>query len=69
VPYAVKKLAAYIGLSVLLYVVHRGLILMTDHKGFYLLTATILFGFFSWVVIKSERKEWMALPFISKRFQ
>jgi O-antigen/teichoic acid export membrane protein len=69
VPYAVKKLSAYIGLAVLLYVLHRGLIMLTDHKGFYLATATVLLGFFSWVVIQSEKKEWMALPFFSKRMQ
>lgn len=67
VPYAVKKLLSYLTLVVLLYGLHRALIMLTDHKGYYLLTATALLAFFTWVVVKSEQKELSALPWVGKR--
>ncbi len=66
IPYAKKKLIAYIVLSVLLYATHRGLVFIWDNRWFNLAMATILFGAFTWLVGRVERKELQQLPFIGK---
>ena len=66
VPYAKKKLMAYLVLVVLIYLTHRGLISLWDNRWFNLGTATFLFGFFTWFVGKIERKELEKIPFLRK---
>jgi O-antigen/teichoic acid export membrane protein len=69
VPYAVKKLAAYIVLVVLLYLIHIGVNkLYSGHLWFSLLTATVLFAWFTWFVSKVEAKELAKMPVIGKFF-
>jgi O-antigen/teichoic acid export membrane protein len=69
VPYAVKKLTAYIVLVILLYLVHTGVnILYSGHLWFSLLTATAMFGWFTWFVSRVEAKELARMPFIGKYF-
>ncbi|MBL0335441.1 MAG: polysaccharide biosynthesis C-terminal domain-containing protein [Chitinophagaceae bacterium] len=67
VPYARKKLIAYLVLVVLIYAIHRGLVYVWDNHWFYLGTATALLGFFTIFVAKIEKKELEKIPFI-KRF-
>lgn len=70
VPYAVKKLTAYIVLVVLLYIIHIGINkLYSGHLWFSLATATLLFGWFTWFVSKIEAKELARMPVIGKYFQ
>lgn len=66
VPYARKKLIAYLVLCVLLVLVHRGLVSIYANHWFNLAIATGLFGFFTWFVGQIERKELMQLPVIGK---
>lgn len=67
VPYARKKLIAYLVLVVLIYGVHKGLVYLWANHWFNLGTATLLLLFFILFVIRIERKELMNLP-ILRRF-
>ncbi len=70
VPYARKKLIAYLCLSILLYLVHTGINkLYTGHLWFSLVTATLLFGAFTWFTGKIEARELAKLPLIGKYFR
>jgi O-antigen/teichoic acid export membrane protein len=69
VPYALKKLIAYVVLVVLLYLVHVGInILYSNHLWFSILTATVLLVWFTWFVGKVEAKELARMPVIGKYF-
>ena len=66
VPYARKKLIAYIGIVIILYLLHRGLIRAWDNRWFTLSTATLFLCLFSFFVAKIEKKELERIPFIGK---
>lgn len=69
VPYAVKKLIAYLVLVVLIYLVHLGLVNYV-YSGllFSIATGLLLFGFFTWFVSRIEAKELAKMPVIGKYF-
>ncbi|MFN8250746.1 MAG: polysaccharide biosynthesis C-terminal domain-containing protein [Ferruginibacter sp.] len=70
VPYAVKKLTAYLVLVILLYLIHMGVnALYSGHLWFSLLTATLLFGWFTWFVGRIEAKELSRMPVIGKFYR
>src|SRR5687768_2301459 len=69
VPYARKKLIAYIILVVIIYALHRGLTQAWDNRWFNIITATLLLGLFAFFVTKIERKELERMPFIGKFFR
>jgi O-antigen/teichoic acid export membrane protein len=70
VPYPVKKLIAYLVLAILIYGVHLGINkIYPNHLWFSLLSATLLFGFFTWFVGKIEAKELAKLPVVGKYFK
>ena len=66
VPYAVKKLMAYIAIVVIAYVLHRGLIWIWENRWFNLFTATLLLTLFGFFVAKVEKKELERMPLIGK---
>lgn len=69
IPYARKKLIAYIVLVVLIYAAHIGINkLYPGHLWFSLTTATVLFAGFAWFIAKIEAKELAKLPVIGKYF-
>jgi O-antigen/teichoic acid export membrane protein len=69
VPYAVKKLTAYIVMVVLIYLLHLGINkLYPDHLWFSLTTATMLLAGFAWFIGKIEAKELAKLPVVGKYF-
>ena len=69
VPYPVKKLIAYLTISVLLYLLHRGIIYVVDGSfTFSILTGLLLFVFFLWFVSRIESKELSKLPVIGRYF-
>ena len=68
VPYARKKLIAYIALVVIIYALHRGLAEVWDSRWFNIGTATLLLGLFAFFVARVERKELEKMPFIGKFF-
>jgi O-antigen/teichoic acid export membrane protein len=69
VPYAKKKLIAYLVLVVLIYLVHRGLLMLYNNIWFSIGSATILLLLFVFFVSRIERKELERLPFIGKFFR
>jgi len=70
VPYAVKKLLAYITLVVIIYVMHLGMITyISSSFTFSVASATVMFLFFAWFVSRIEAKELAKLPFIGKFYK
>jgi len=68
VPYARKKMIAYIVLVVLLYGIHEGLVYFWDNRWFNLGSATFLLLLFTIFVVRIERKEFQKLPGFGKYF-
>ena len=67
VPYAVKKLCAYIVLVVLIYLFHWALVKwLYGALWFSIATGLLLLAGFTWFVIKIEAKELAGLPFMGK---
>jgi len=64
VPYARKKLIAYLSLVVVIYGAHRLLVLAWSNAWFTIITATLLLFLFAFFVIRIEKKELERLPFI-----
>ena len=70
VPYAVKKLIAYLTLSVLIYFLHFGIIKLAGGSLLFSLgTGLVLFILFTWFVTKIEAKELAKLPVVGKYFK
>ncbi|MBL7696462.1 MAG: polysaccharide biosynthesis C-terminal domain-containing protein [Ferruginibacter sp.] len=70
VPYAVKKLTAYMVLVVLIYFIHLGLLkFISGSLAFSLGSGLLLFLLFTWFVSRVEAKELAKLPVIGKYFQ
>lgn len=68
VPYAWKKLTAYIIIAVLLFFVHKGLMLFITPVWAGLVIATVLLLLYIWFITQVEKKELVKLPFIGKYF-
>ena len=68
VPYAWKKLLAYMVIVVLLYFAHRGLLQISTNRWYNLGTGVALLLFFTMFVMIVERKELGRLPVIGKFF-
>jgi len=66
VPYAKKKLIAYLVMVTLIYLLHRGLLIVSQNWFFNIGSATILLGLFALFIVKVERKEFQRLPVIGK---
>ncbi len=69
IPYAWKKLTAYVVISVLLYGMYFGVRKLTDHTIIGLVTATLLLSVFLWFIGLVERKEFSRLPVIGKLYK
>ncbi len=66
VPYARKKLISYLVLTVIIYVLHRGLVSLWTNHWFNLITASSLLLLFGLFVARVERRELERMPFIGK---
>lgn len=69
IPYAWKKLVAYIVIVVLLFFIHKGITHFWTNKYFSLAIATLLTGIYLWFVGNVEKKELPQLPVIGKYFK
>jgi O-antigen/teichoic acid export membrane protein len=70
VPYARKKLTAYLVLVILIYLLHLGLTKWVyGPLWFSVLSGLLLLGFFAWFVGKVEAKELAKLPVVGKYFK
>jgi O-antigen/teichoic acid export membrane protein len=67
VPYARKKLLAYIATVVLIYLVHTGLThLISGSISFSIITGILLMGAFAWLIRNTEAKELKKMPYINR---
>ncbi len=69
VPYAWKKLLAYMVIVVLLYFMHEAIITVWVNRMFNIITATLLLFLYTWFVAIVERKEFQQMPVIGKFFR
>jgi O-antigen/teichoic acid export membrane protein len=69
VPYARKKLIAYLLIVTFLYLLHRGLLKVWDNGWFNVITATALLMLFALFISKIEKKEFQKLPLIGKLYK
>lgn len=68
VPYAKKKLIAYLAIASLLYLTHRSLLLISENIWFVISTASFLLLLFALFLAKTEKKEFQRLPYVGKFF-
>ncbi len=69
IPYATKKLLAYLVLTVLVFFIHKGLVMLYHNIWFSVSTAVLLLLGFFWFVAMVEKKEFQQLPVIGKYFK
>lgn len=69
IPYAWKKLMAYLLICVVLYGVYFGISYFTDNVWIKLVSATVLLGLFVLFVGQTEKKEFSRLPFVGKLYR
>ena len=69
VPYARKKIIAYLILVTIIVLLHKGILLLYAPLWFSILTGTLLLLLFTLFVLKVEKKELQRLPFIGKYVQ
>jgi len=69
IPYAWKKLTAYIVIVVLLFFAHKGITAIWPGQLFSLIIATILVSIYVWFIGNVEKKELPQLPVIGKFFK
>lgn len=68
IPYARKKLIAYLVLTTLVFFLHKGMVMFYDNIYFSVITAFALLLAFFWFVARVERKEFQQFPVIGKYF-
>jgi len=69
IPYAVKKLIAYLVLTVFIFMVHKGLLLLWNNVWFSITTAVVLLMLFISFIAKVEQREFARLPVVGKYFR
>jgi O-antigen/teichoic acid export membrane protein len=69
IPYAWKKLCAYIVIVVLLFFVHRALTHFFINTLFNFVSATILLLLYVWFILNVEWKEFQRMPVVGKYFK
>ncbi|MFZ4057099.1 MAG: lipopolysaccharide biosynthesis protein [Ferruginibacter sp.] len=68
IPYAKKKLIAYLVITTIVFFIHRGLVHLYDNIWFSIATGAVLFMAFFWFIALVERKEFKQLPIVGKYF-
>ena len=66
IPYAWKKLIAYMVIAFLLFFIHHTITAYITHYAFSYILATLLLLLFIGFLLKIERKEMQKLPFVGK---
>jgi O-antigen/teichoic acid export membrane protein len=69
VPYAWKKLVAYIVIVVLLFFIHKGITSFISNVWIGYVISTLLLLLYMWFIAQVERKELVKLPFVGKYFK
>jgi hypothetical protein len=66
VPYAWKKLVAYMVIVFLLYLLHAGLVRLWSNMVFSLALGTVFLGAYGLFILRVERREFSRVPFLAK---
>jgi O-antigen/teichoic acid export membrane protein len=66
IPYAWKKLLAYIGIVTSFFLIQKGLLYFYNPFWFQLITGSVLLFVFTWFILLVEKKEFQKLPVIGK---
>jgi len=66
IPYAWKKLTAFLIIVLLLFFIHKGITMLWGNVVFSLLVSTILVGGYAWFIIQVEKREFKQLPVVGK---
>ena len=66
IPYAWKKLCAYILIVVLLFFIHEAIVYFSKSTIVNLGTATLLLLIYLWLIMTIERKEMQRIPLLKK---
>jgi O-antigen/teichoic acid export membrane protein len=66
IPYATKKLIAYMVIVVLLFLIHKAAIYFFTVQWFSLVFASLLLACFTWFILLVEKKEFQRFPVIGK---
>jgi len=68
IPYAWKKLVAYMVIAVILFFIHKAVIALTANLVIQFAAGAVLLSAFVWFISQVERKEFAKLPVIGKYF-
>ena len=68
IPYAWKKLVAYMLICVVLYGVHHLVANLNWNEWVNRILGLLLFAVFGWFIVNVERKEFQRMPYIGKYF-
>ncbi|MEP7237909.1 MAG: polysaccharide biosynthesis C-terminal domain-containing protein, partial [Ferruginibacter sp.] len=68
IPYAWKKLVAYMTIAVLLFFIHKGVVTLTDNLVIQSATGAILLALYMLFISRIEKHEFAKLPLIGKYF-
>lgn len=66
IPYATKKLVAYIAIVVVLFFIHKGLTSLLPYTWFSLITASLLLFVYTSFILLIEKREFQKIPVIGK---
>jgi O-antigen/teichoic acid export membrane protein len=67
IPYAWKKLVAYIFICIVLYFIHELIYYFAPNSMLiYIISALVLIAAFAWFIIQIERKELLKIPYLNK---
>ncbi len=66
VPYAYKKLIAYIVIVILIYLIHLTITYFINNLIFSIFFAFLLIAAFAWLIVNVERKELVKIPYLNK---
>ena len=66
IPYAWKKLVAFLVIVLVLFFIHRGITMLWGNVVFSLATATILIGLYTWFIVQIEKREFKQLPVVGR---
>lgn len=66
IPYATKKLVAYIVIVVILFFIHKGLTTLLPNIWFGLVISSLLLFVYTWFILRVEKKEFQKLPVVGK---
>jgi len=69
IPYAWKKLVAYILIAVMFFLLRLGIIMLYDHMISNFIIATVFLLIYCWFITLVERKEFAKLPYVGRYFQ